>query len=116
MKDGVLKVTTNDAMEQAYKNGYEKGYEVGKKHTVEPCGMCNNARVDRELSDDNDSSAYTIGTFDKDCRIMLCSGWGKPLRIEVSRWSDKMQRWEDIGLYYPKHCPNCGREITEYKK
>ena len=82
----------------------------------EPCYMCNNARIDDDLTDYNDFYSGTIGSFSHDCRIMLTSGSGKPLRIEIARWSDKRQQWEDIGIYYPKFCPECGREIVEYQK
>lgn len=80
-----------------------------------PCHMCFNARLDNELTDDNDYSSCTIGSYDKDCRIMLSSGWGKPPRIEIERWNDSAAQWEYIGIYYPKFCPECGREIVEYK-
>lgn len=82
---------------------------------VEACGMCYNARLDTELTDDNDYSAVTVGHCANGFRIMACSGWGKPLRIEVEQWSEKAG-WHKIGGYNPKHCPNCGREITEYNK
>ena len=82
----------------------------------EPCYMCDNARLNHELEDYNDFSSSTIGSFSHDCRIMLSSGSGKPLRIEIARWNDKAQQWVDIGIYYPKFCPECGREIREYDK
>lgn len=79
-----------------------------------PCGMCYNARLDDELTDENDYSAICIGNSVNGYRLMLCSGWGKPLRIEVEKWEDKTG-WFKIGHYYPKYCTNCGREILEYK-
>lgn len=82
----------------------------------EPCYVCNNARLDPELTDYNDFNSGTIGSFSKDCRIMLTSGFGNPLRIEIARWNDSIQQWVDIGIYYPKFCPECGREIWEYRK
>lgn len=81
----------------------------------EPCYLCDNARLNNELEDDNDFTSSCIGSFSHDCRIMLSSGSGKPLRIEIAKWSDKTQQWVDIGIYYPKYCPECGREIGEYK-
>jgi hypothetical protein len=82
---------------------------------VQPCYMCDNARVNDELEDYNDFSSSTIGSFSRDCRIMLSSGNKKPLRIEIARWNDEVGQWENIGIYYPKFCPECGREIKEYK-
>lgn len=105
------------ATEQAYKNGYEKGYENGRRENKSfACHMCDNAEINEELTKFNDYSACTIGSFDRECRIMLTSGMGKPLRIEIDRWNNKKQQWESIGVYHPKYCPECGREIVEYKK
>lgn len=105
------------ATEQAYKNGYVKGYEDGKKENkYSPCHMCDNARLNEELTDNGDFSSCVIGSFDRDCRIMLTSGMGKPLRIDIDRWNDDALEWEPIGIYYPKYCPECGREIVEYNK
>lgn len=96
--------------------GHVRKCDNFKANRLTPCHMCDNARLNHELTDDNDYSSCTIGSYDKECRIMLSSGWGKPLRIEIERWNDKIGRWEDIGIYYPKYCPECGREIKEYKE
>ena len=86
------------------------------REEIVPCYLCDNARLNDELEDYNDFHSSTIGSFSHDCRIMLSSGWGKPLRIEIARWNDDVQEWQDIGIYYPKFCPECGREIREYEK
>ena len=44
---------------------------------------------------------------------MLCSGDGKPPRIEFEEWNDKAG-WGKIAEYRPRYCPNCGRKIVEY--
>lgn len=80
-----------------------------------PCYMCNNALVDEELRDDNDYGCFCIGDMPRYKRIMLCTGWGRPLRIEYDEWNDQYGKWSTAGCYYPKYCPNCGREIVEYK-
>ena len=82
---------------------------------MEACYMCYNARLDDELTDDNDYSAVSIGDSAKGFRMMLCSGWGRPPRIEFEQWDEKVG-WYLVGIYKPKYCPNCGREITEYKR
>lgn len=104
------------ATEQAYKNGYANGYENGRREKGDfACHMCDNAKINEELEKFNDYSSCTIGSFDKECRIMLTSGMGKPLRIEIDRWNEKSKRWETVGMYHPRYCPECGREILEYK-
>lgn len=80
--------------------------------TREPCRMCLNARVDPDLTDDNDFSAYGIGESDPGFRIMTESGWGRPMRISFERLIDG--EWHSAGLYEPSFCPNCGRPLTEY--
>lgn len=81
-----------------------------------PCRSCYNARFDDELTDENDFSSKTIGTADNDYRMMYSSGYGKPPRLQFDAWNDKRKEWMTVGLYYPKHCPECGREINEYTK
>lgn len=80
----------------------------------EPCYMCNNARLDDELTDKNDYHAKTIGDMPYGSRLMLVSGGCKPLRIEYDSWSCTSKVWRTHGVYYPKCCPECGREIKEY--
>lgn len=50
------------------------------------CGMCLNARVDPDLTDENEFSFHGVG-FSKDgFRIMIQSGWGKPVQILFERF------------------------------
>lgn len=79
------------------------------------CDFCFNARLDDDLTDDNDYSAITIGYNSNGYRLMFCSGWGIPPRIEAEKWSDKAC-WTKTNQYFPKFCPECGRKITEYEK
>lgn len=80
----------------------------------QPCGMCLNARVDEELTEDNDYSAYSVGESQSGFRLMLCSGAGKPTRIEAEMHTE--HGWGTVAVYEPKYCPNCGRSIMEYAK
>jgi hypothetical protein len=43
---------------------------------------------------------------------MFNSGMGKPCEIEFRNWYNG--RWHAVGYYYPKFCPECGRELNEY--
>ena len=87
--------------------------KVGIGYKGIACGMCYNARLDDELTDENDFSAIAIGSSVNGYRMMLCSGSGIPLRIEIEKW-DERTGWYKIGEYNPKYCPNCGRKIVEY--
>ena len=82
--------------------------------TEAPCPECYNSRFDDELTDKNDFASYTIGDSEKDYRMMYSSGYGEPPRILFDKWSEEQRQWITVGKYYPKHCPECGREITEY--
>ena len=82
---------------------------------IKRCYMCDNARINEALTDKNDLSAFGVGKCADNFRIMYCSGDGKPPRIEIEQWDEKAG-WGKIGIYYPKHCPNCGREINEYER
>ena len=79
---------------------------------IVPCGMCLNARVNDDLTDRNDLSYSGVGEFADGYRMFVASGGGKPLRLEIERLTER--GWALIGYWYPKHCPNCGREIAEY--
>lgn len=65
---------------------------------VEACRMCYNARLDDELTDENDFSAISIGSCSNGYRMMLCSGYGRPLRIEVEKW-DKWRKEKSNSNY-----------------
>lgn len=101
-----------------HKEAMEKLAKVEDKEDQKQvvCGKCFNARMglDENLDDDNDFSSFSIGHGSKDFRLMYTSGDGKPPRIEVQQWHEKAG-WHNIAIYYPKYCPECGREITEYE-
>ena len=90
------------------------------------CKYCFNARVyeptEEELldpfssilTDENDFSSRSIGYCDKENRIMVSTGNGEPVRIEVERWIPQRSEWGIVGKYYPKFCPECGRKLNEY--
>lgn len=79
-----------------------------------PCDMCLSARVDPELNDNNDFSAYLIGCAQVGHRFMLCSGSNRPVRIDYEIYDEEHSVWNLYGNYYPKYCPNCGRLLSEY--
>lgn len=81
-----------------------------------PCYMCDNARVNDELTDSCDLSYFHIGESSKGFRTMIASGDGKPVRILFEALSDKDRIWHVVGVYYPSYCPNCGRKLTEYER
>lgn len=76
--------------------------------------MCDNARINDRLLYDNDYSAILLNdSTDGNLRMLICSGWQKPLRIDVEVWLNDL--WCVACRYYPKYCPNCGRKIVEYQ-
>jgi hypothetical protein len=90
------------------------------------CRFCYNAHVwakepkteedyfDNGLDDDNDGSSCIIGKCSDKFSIMFNSGMGKPCEIEFRKLGDD-QMWHTVGYYYPKFCPECGRQLNEYK-
>lgn len=80
------------------------------------CYMCDNARINDDLTDDNDYSVCCVGVSSENNRIVVSSGWGKPLSIDFELWNDFSKCWNTVAYYNPKFCPNCGREIFEFKK
>lgn len=83
---------------------------------VDNCRWCNSYRIDPDLNPDNDFHAGCIGTTTDKNQIMMCSGYNEAPRIEFNRWNPSDQRWHTVGIYYPKFCPECGREISEWPK
>lgn len=71
-----------------------------------------------ELTDDNDFSSATIGNVgclpnNYPIQMYLNSGNGEATNIEICQWYQS--RWHTVGKYYPKYCPECGRELDEYE-
>lgn len=89
--------------------------EMLSRPKMKPCRMCHNARLDDELTDDNDGAYISVGKTATHYRIGIGSGMGKPLRIEFEHWDDKRQENIVVGRYLPKFCPECGRPIVEYE-
>lgn len=107
IKTGYDKDDVNDTIDNIVKE------KVGTLSTdSKPCFYCNNARINHHLTDENDYSSLSIGEACPNFRIMFTSGSGKPPRIEFETWNN--DHWSTVGVYYPKHCPYCGREINEY--
>ena len=77
-----------------------------------PCCMCNNARVDDKLTEDDNLSYLAVGESVRPFQILFASGGGKPFRLLVEFLIDN--RWSTAAVYYPRYCPNCGRELLEY--
>lgn len=100
---------------------------------IEHCHFCFNAYVynslpkleedyyDTGLDDTNDAFSGTVGDSLKGIQMYINSGGGKPLEIETCRWVDNPDglplngRWHTIARYYPKYCPECGRNLDEYE-
>lgn len=78
----------------------------------EPCYMCNNAKVDDFLTSDNDLSFHGVGSGWENYRFMIAAGNGAPVRILFEVLQNNS--WHVVGVYHPRFCPNCGREILEY--
>ena len=87
-----------------------------ERYPSKPCFMCVNARVDDELTDDNDFSSIGVGRAMKGYRLSINSGNRSPVSIEVEAWNEQMQRNTIVASYHPKFCPNCGRRLFEYEE
>lgn len=94
---------------------YEEAEEK-KRELISPCEMCDNARIsdNPELTDETDGSYFTVGTSAEGYRIMYGAG-GIPPRLLFEAWNEQISRWDTIGFYLPKYCPNCGRKIVEWE-
>ena len=97
------------------------------------CPVCFNAYVynqlpeseddwyDNGLDDSNDGGSRTVGLSRDNFQIYINSGFGKSLEIETCQWISDPKgpphngRWHTVAVYYPKFCPECGRELSEYK-
>jgi hypothetical protein len=85
------------------------------------CRFCANNRVDPDLAELDEaqcSYAMTRGLTEKGFRIMLNKDPYKPLEITFDYWREDLKppQWIQVGGYYPKFCPECGRKIDEYDR
>ena len=84
------------------------------------CRFCENNRTNPEWELDEEQCCYamTIGMTEKGYRIMLNKDPYKPLEITFDKWRDDLRpkQWIQVGGYFPKHCPECGRKIDEYDR
>ena len=91
------------------------------------CNFCFNAHVyasmpktveeecfGTDLTDSNDWSSSTVGCHADNYQIYINAGNGKPVNIETCEWAPD-GRWRTVAIYYPKYCPECGRQLLEYE-
>ena len=90
--------------------------KIANEKRLIPCGMCDNAFVNPELSKDEDLSYVTVGHFIRGKRMMLRTGSGKTTQIIVEEYDKESKMWQYLGFYRPNFCPNCGRELVENRK
>ena len=101
--------------------------------TKKVCPFCFNAHVylklpkteddyfDEGLHDHNDFSSHTIGDCPNGFQLYLNTGNGEATNVEVCQWISDLNglyhsgRWQTIAKYYPKYCPECGRNLDEFK-
>ena len=76
------------------------------------CFVCDSAKVNFTLREDNDLGYHSVGLGSNDFRIMIGSGDGKPVRIIAER--RMAAGWSPAAIYYPQFCPCCGRRLFEY--
>lgn len=79
------------------------------------CWFCDSAYTNPELQSDNDLSYMSIGECSRGYRLLFRSGSSRPTEILVEQWNEKAG-WHSIGYYWPRYCPNCGRELKENKE
>lgn len=82
----------------------------------EYCSKCMNAFVEPELEPDYDFASRSVGDSNKGYRMMLNTGARRKTHISLERWHEEHQQWETEGIYVPKYCPECGRELKENAK
>lgn len=84
------------------------------------CKFCANNRTNPEWELDEEQCAYamTVGMVEKGYRIMLNKDPYRPLEISFDAWNANLKtpQWQQVGGYYPKFCPECGRKIDEYDR
>lgn len=84
-----------------------------------PCFLCDNARVNDDLTDKNDLHYRTVGDSEDGFQVLVRSGAGRPMALLFEqrrklRADSQEQVWMTMAVYEPKFCPNCGRELWEH--
>lgn len=91
-----------------------------EEREVNTCRFCSNNRTNPEwnISEEQCSYAMYRGKSADGHRIMLVKNPNEPLMIETAVWNENLKtpEWQMTGYYYPKFCPECGREINEYDR
>lgn len=72
------------------------------------CRICFDATIDPDI-EGYDLSYHGVGRAEKDNRIMIKSGNGKPMAIMFEKWNGN--QWHTVGIYETKFCPECGRPL-----
>ena len=84
------------------------------------CKFCGNNRTNSEweLDEEQVSYAMTIGASENGYRVMYNKVPYRPLEIIFDVWRENLNptQWVQVGSYFPKYCPECGRKIDEYDR
>lgn len=77
------------------------------------CRYCDNAHTNPGLTSDNDLSYFSIGFVERSYTLYFRSGDNRPTAIVFSHFFEGRNYSNDIALYIPKFCPECGRRLFE---
>ena len=80
------------------------------------CRFCANAHTDPELEPTNDLSYMGIGKCEKGYTVFFRTGDNRPTVILFEDRVNLQSITHLAGIYIPKFCPECGRELVENKK
>lgn len=80
------------------------------------CRFCTNANTDPELDHTNDLSYMGIGDCEKGYTVFFRTGANRPTAILFEDRINLQSASHLAGLYIPKFCPECGRELVENKE
>ena len=84
-----------------------------------PCFLCDNARVNDDLTDRNDLHYRTVGDSEDGFRVLVRAGAGRPMallfeQLRKTGGTGQEKAWMTVAVYEPKFCTNCGRELWEH--